>query len=325
MRVLLTGASGWLGRFLAPMLIERGYDVIGLDVAPGRHTSIVGSVADRSVVDQAFSTADISAVIHAGGLHQPDLSRSSASTFVDVNVRGTLNMLEASRTAGVNRFIFTSTTSLMVSQAVHAGEVDEITWFDETHAPLEPRNIYGVTKLTAEQLCRLHFLEHGLNCIVLRPGRFFLGEDVSQRELDQDNHKANEFLNCRLTVEDVARAHIRALEMAPELGFDTFILSAPTPFVREDANDLHANTEGIIGRLFPDAPRLFNRMGWQLPKSIFRIYDSTRSQTVLGMHYETTFAKILDAIRNDEDLPFGANHRLLTAKDSKTKEKTASS
>ncbi|RJX65459.1 NAD(P)-dependent oxidoreductase [Tsuneonella suprasediminis] len=307
MHVLLTGSSGWLGRFLAPMLAEEGHDVTGFDIAPGEYTGIVGSVSDRSMVDRAFSNADIDAVIHAGGLHQPDLARCPSSAFVDTNVQGTLNMLEASRAAGVDRFVFTSTTSLMACEAVHSGTSSRAVWFDESYAPLEPRNVYGVTKLAAEQLCRLHSLQHRMNCIVLRPGRFFPGEDSAQPDLSADNHKANEFLNCRLMVDDVARAHVLALERAPALGFDTFILSAPTPFVRDDTNDLKRNAKAVIGRLFPEAARLFARRGRQLPASISRVYDSSHSQSVLGLRYDTRFSDILTALREGEDLPFATD------------------
>jgi nucleoside-diphosphate-sugar epimerase len=70
MHLLLTGSSGWLGRFLAPRLREVGHTVTGLDVAPGLHTDLVGSVADRAVVDRAFERG-VEAVIHAAALHKP--------------------------------------------------------------------------------------------------------------------------------------------------------------------------------------------------------------------------------------------------------------
>ena len=75
MRVLVTGSSGWLGRFLAPRLRAAGHVAIGLDVAPGTETHVVGSVAERAVVERAFSTHGIEAVVHTGALHKPDIAR----------------------------------------------------------------------------------------------------------------------------------------------------------------------------------------------------------------------------------------------------------
>jgi len=63
---LLTGSSGWLGRFLAPRLREAGHEVLGLDPAPGADTDIIGSVADRALVDRVFADQGIEAVVHAG-------------------------------------------------------------------------------------------------------------------------------------------------------------------------------------------------------------------------------------------------------------------
>src|SRR4051812_16421046 len=118
MRILLTGSSGWLGRYLAPRLREVGHQVTGLDVAAGKDTDLVGTVADRALVDQVFAEHGIEAVIHGGALHKPDIVRYPNQAFVDVNVTGTLNLLEAAIAAGASRFVFTSTTSLMISTAI---------------------------------------------------------------------------------------------------------------------------------------------------------------------------------------------------------------
>ena len=116
-------------------------------------------MADKGVVERVFCKHAIDAVVHAGALHKPDIARTSTQHFVDGNVTGTLNLLEAAVAAGNDRFAFTSTTSLMVSQAIRDEAGPAAVWLDESTGP--PRNIYGVTKLAAEGLCRLHFLAHG--------------------------------------------------------------------------------------------------------------------------------------------------------------------
>ena len=302
MRVLLTGSSGWLGRFLAPRLRQAGHGVVGLDVVSGEATDIVGSVADRSVVDRAFTDHGIEAVIHAGALHKPDIARFAPQAFVDVNVTGTLNLLQAAVTARHDRFIFTSTTSLMISQAIRDDEGAHAVWLDESAGPLEPRNIYGITKLAAEGLCRLFSKDHGLNCAVLRTSRFFPEDDDTIRDIHGENLKATELLYRRLTVEDAADAHVVALERAS--GIEVFVISAPTPFARSDVAALKVDAAAVIARHFPDAPALFAQRGWRLPKSIGRIYDPAKAERLLGFRATTGFAAVLGALRSGASLPF---------------------
>jgi UDP-glucose 4-epimerase len=314
MHILLTGSSGWLGRFLAPRLRAAGHKVTGLDVASGPDTDILGSVGDRRVVDRAFEQG-IEAVIHAGALHKPDIVRYPPQAFIDVNVTGTLNLLAAAKAAGHDRFVFTSTTSLMVSQTIRDESGETAIWMDEASGPLVPRNIYGVTKLAAEGLCRLYAAEHGLSCVVLRTARFFPEDDDTHRMPSGENLKANEFLNRRLTVEDAADAHIVALERAPALGFETFILSAPTPFDRADASELKHDASAVIARYFPDAPMLYAKRGWTLPASLGRVYDSRHAERRLGFRCSTGFAEVLNALREGRAMPFAHDPSYLSPKE----------
>lgn len=265
MRILLTGSSGWLGSALAPRLRALGHDVTGLDPVPSSETRIVGSVADRDLVMRAVEENRIEAIIHSGALHKPDIERHRNEDFVETNVRGTLNLLDAAAAFGVQRFVFTSTTSLMISESIRTGFTGgarKAAWLTEDMSP-EPRNIYGVTKLSAEQLCRLYHLQFGLPVIVLRTARFFPEADDMAHVIEQSdaNTKANELLFRRLTVEDAADAHIAALEKAPQLGFDTFIISAPTPFQPEDCAALIADAPSVVARYFPDYPALYTKKG----------------------------------------------------------------
>ena len=318
MRVLLTGSSGWLGRFLAPRLRARGHRVTGLDVAPGADTDVVGSVADRALIDRLFAERGIEAVIHAGALHKPDIIRYPPAAFHEVNVAGTRNLLEAAVAAGNDRFVFTSTTSLMISETVRAGKAGGAArafWLDESFGPLAPRNVYGETKLEAERLCRQVHEAHGMAVLVLRTGRFFPEDDDTHRDLEGENRKANEFLGRRLAVEDAADAHIAALDRAPALGFGTFILAAPTPFARSDAEALIDDAPAVIARYFPDAPALYAKAGWSLPASIERVYDPARAEAGLGFRCRTDFAAVLDALRSGGPLPFAHDPSYVSPKE----------
>jgi hypothetical protein len=82
------------------------------------------------------------------------------------------------------------------------------------------------------------------------------------------------------------------------------VVSAPTPFVRCDAEALTQDAASVVARYHPDAPALYAERGWQLPASIWRVYDSRRAEDVLGFRCETDFAAVLDALRTGAELPF---------------------
>jgi UDP-glucose 4-epimerase len=300
MRILLTGSSGWLGQTLAPRLKLDGHEVVGLDPAPSATTQIVGSIEDRDLVRRTMREFEVEAVIHSGALHKPHVETHERSRFIAVNVQGTLNLLEEAVAPGskVDRFILTSTTSLMISKEIRAGRAGgaaKALWIDEDMAPLLPRNIYGISKLSAEHLGRLFHELYGLPLLVLRTSRFFPEEDDMAHAMTQsaDNAKANELLFRRASVEDVAEAHVAALAKAPELGFDTFIISARTPFSRDDCAELIADAPAVVARLFPSYREIYARLGWTMFDSIDRIYDSSKAARRLGFVCRTGFAERL--------------------------------
>ncbi len=300
MRILLTGSSGWLGQALAKLLRQCGHEIVGLDPRPSPQTTIVGSIADRGTVRAAIRDFAVDAVVHAGALHKPDIDARERADFIAVNVQGTLNLLEEAVAPGsrVDRFVFTSTTSLMISRAIRdglSGGARAAAWLTEETVPLMPRNIYGVTKLSAEHLCRLFHELHGLPVVILRTARFFPeADDMAHAIVQSDaNTKTNEFLFRRLTVEDAAESHLVALERAPALGFDTFIISARTPFSRDDCTALLIDAPAVVARYFPAYQALYARLGWTMFRSIDRIYDAGKASSRLGFQCRTGFAEKL--------------------------------
>jgi UDP-glucose 4-epimerase len=300
MRVLVTGSSGWLGQTLVPRLRRDGHDVVGLDPVPAATTRIVGSVVDRDLVRVAMRDFAVEAVVHAGALHKPQVATHARSDFIAVNVQGTLNLLEEAVAPGsrVGRYVFTSTTSLMISNEIRAGRARGATaavWITEDMAPLLPRNIYGVSKLAAEHLCRSFHELHRLPVIVLRTSRFFPEADDMAHEIIQsdENTKVNEFLFRRLSVEDAVEAHVVALDKAPALGFDTFIVSAPTPFSRDDCRALIVDAPAVVRRYFPRYSEIYERLGWTMFDSIDRVYDASRAAARLGFVCATGFREKL--------------------------------
>lgn len=300
MRILVTGSSGWLGRTLVPRLRRDGHQVVGLDPVPSDTTEIVGSVADRALVCAAIRESRIQAVIHSGALHKPHVTTHDRSDFIAANVQGTLNLLEESVAPGaeVDRFIFTSTTSLMISRDIRAGGAAEAVWITEDMAHLTPRNIYGVTKLSAEHLARMFHEMHGLPVLILRTARFFPEEDDMAHAIVQSepNTKTNELLFRRMTVEDAAESHVAALAKAPELGFDTFIISARTPFSPADCRALIVDAPAVVRCYFPHYPEIYARLGWTMFDSIDRIYDAGKAAGRLGFVCRTGFKERLDQL-----------------------------
>jgi UDP-glucose 4-epimerase len=297
MMVLVTGSAGHLGEALMRTLPGRGYAAIGADIKASAHTQQVGSIADRGFVRRCLRRVD--AVLHAATLHKPHVGTHSRQEFVDTNVTGTLNLLEEAAAADVRAFVFTSTTSAF-GRALVPPPGAPAAWITEDVKPV-PRNIYGVTKVAAEDLCELFHRSHGLPCIVLRTSRFFPEPD-DRREVREaysdDNVKANEYLHRRTDIEDVVDAHLLALESAGAIGFGRYIVSATTPFAREDLAELRAHAPAVVARRVPRYRAVYAERAWSMFPGIDRVYVNERARVELGWRPRGDFAHVLDRVES---------------------------
>jgi UDP-glucose 4-epimerase len=300
MTVMVTGSSGHLGEALMRRFRAQGEPARGMDIKPSPFTDWVGSISDRTFVRRCMTGAN--AVIHAATLHKPHVATHPKQDFVDTNITGTLALLEEAAAAGIKAFVFTSTTSVFGAALVPPPGAPAA-WITENVTPI-PKNIYGVTKLAAENLCELFARQRQFPVVVLRTSRFFpeADDDPKIRErYETTNLQANELLYRRVDLEDVMSAHLLALEKAGTLGFRRYIISATTPFVQSDLPDLRRNAPAVVQRIFPDCEALFDRRGWKLLPHIDRVYVNDMARQELGWKPRYDFPHVLDALRAGAD------------------------
>ena len=312
MRVLVTGSAGHLGEGLVRTLRARGHHVDGLDILASPFTDHVGSVANQDFVLECTRGAD--AVIHTATLHKPHVATHSRQAFVETNIAGTLAVLEAALACGVSSVVFSSTTSAFGS-ALTPAEGQPAAWIDEDVGSV-PRNVYGVTKRAAEDLCELFFRSRRLPCLVLRTSRFFPEADddpAHRNEYDDLNLKVNELLYRRLDLADAVDAHILAAERAPDMGFRRYVVSASTPFEPRHLVQLRDDARGVVRGLFPDYEDVYRHLGWKMLPGIDRVYANGRAREELGWRPQVDFQHALDRLRNGQDV-FSALARVVGSK-----------
>jgi UDP-glucose 4-epimerase len=300
MRILVTGSAGHLGEGLMRVLGERGDEVVGLDILSSPFTAIVGSVTDRDTARRAVAGVD--AVIHAATLHKPHVGSHPRDQFVETNITGTLTLLEEAVQAGVGRFLFTSTTSTF-GRALTPAEGDPAVWITEDVVPV-PRNIYGVTKKAAEDICELIHRDNRMPILILRTSRFFPEPDDGDEfraAYDNLNLKVNELLHRRVDLEDVVAAHLLALERAPRVGFGRYIITATTPFTRDDAGDVRRDLPSLVRRIYPEYEQIYAERGWRMLPTIDRVYDNAKARRELGWSPTYDFRRALDSLAAGED------------------------
>jgi nucleoside-diphosphate-sugar epimerase len=298
--VLVTGSAGHLGEAMMRTLPLSGHSAVGLDIKESPFTQRVGSIADRDFVRTCMR--DVAAVIHTATLHKPHVATHPRQDFIDTNITGTLNLLEEAVAAGIGAFIFTSTTSVF-GRALTPSTGDPAAWITEDVAPM-PKNIYGLTKIAAESLCELFHGDRDLPCLILRTSRFFPEADdrkETRDAYDDANVKVNEFLYRRADIEDVASAHLLALEHARSIGFGRYIVSATTPFTRDDLQELRTNAPTVVGRRVPGYERVYATRGWTVFPAIDRVYVNEKARRELGWQPRYDFARAIGHVNSGAD------------------------
>ena len=172
--ILLTGGDGFIGSHLAEALVRSGYNLRAFvlynsynswgwldhcaDDVKGKFEVFAGDIRDPHGVKQAMKGCD--AVLHLAALIAIPYSYHSPDTYVDTNIKGTLNVLQAARELGVGRVVHTST-----SEVYGTARFVPIT---EEH-PLQGQSPYSATKIAADQLAYSFYASFGLPVVIVRP------------------------------------------------------------------------------------------------------------------------------------------------------------
>lgn len=301
MTLLVTGSAGHLGEALMRSFRAEGIAARGIDRLPSAWTDAVGDVSDPAFVRDTMR--GVRQVLHTATLHKPHVDTHPRQAFVDTNVTGTLHLLEAAAAEGASAFVFTSTTSAF-GAALRPPPGAPAVWVDETLQPVV-RNIYGVTKTAAEDLCELVHRLTKMPVIVLRTSRFFPEDDddpAAHRRWSTPNLQANEYLYRRVDLEDAVDAHRVALREATRIGFGRFIVSATTPFRPEDVAELGRDAAAVMRRRVPGWEAVYARLGWTPPDTLDRVYDNRAARDTLGWRPKIDFAAALARLEATGDL-----------------------
>jgi dTDP-glucose 4,6-dehydratase/UDP-glucose 4-epimerase len=294
MKVLLTGADGFIGSHLAERLVRDGHEVRALviynsldswgwlDSVPAEVTSpmeiVSGDIRDPALMRELASGRD--AILHLAALIAIPYSYRAPDLYVQTNVQGTLNLLNAARDAGVGRFVHTSTSEVYGTA--------RFVPMDESH-PLQGQSPYSATKIAADQMVNAFFTSFELPTITIRPfntygprqsARAVIPTIISQLASGKREVRLGALSPTRdfTYVPDTVSGFVRALEADGAFG-ETINLGAGFEVSMQETFDAIAEVMGVdavavstserarperseVERLFSNNSKAREKLGW---------------------------------------------------------------
>lgn len=291
-RILITGAAGTLGSVAIPRLVDRGHDVLALDVRRGSADCAwtIADVRDLEAVSSATKGADV--IVHAAAFHGIHLAERSRREFYELNVTGTFNVWEAAVAHGVRGVVFSSTMGIYGDSRRPAGD-REVAFLDED-APLLPGDVYGWTKLVGEELCRYHARANAVASIALRFG-MFVPEPFFRYGV--------RLLYGGVHEDDVADAVVAAVDRLREggSGFEALNVESPLPFGPGDGAALRQDSLSVLDRHWPGASDLLRSRGVSRLQPVTEVFSVGRLQEGLGIRPSHDFGTWLRELERRPD------------------------
>jgi nucleoside-diphosphate-sugar epimerase len=294
-KALVTGGAGFIGSRLVQALLENGVSVRVLDcqLGPFRREGnpkleFVGvgadefhsGMVDMSMVQQVVRDVDVVYHLAINWDGHTWKHRLPLNRLFEVNVRGTLNLLEAARSQGVKHFLYSSSCAVYGSQGSRI--VDEETACKPELWDGDPGPAYGILKLTIERLCLLYHYQHGLAATAFRIDFVFNDDDALPSSRILENVRKGETVEvargdgyCSIHVDEVVQAFLAATLNERAYG-EVFNLSNPATFItyrelyqtliksmRSNSMVKLSHEQARIGRAVESIEKIQKALGWK--------------------------------------------------------------
>ena len=292
MKVLITGAGGNLGRVLAPLLAENGYEPLLMDYRPIEtpYPFFQGDVTRQADIRAAIRDMDV--IIHAAALHGIHLENHSRDDYWALNVSGTYSIYEAAREQGVKKVLLCSTMGVY-GASVRGPEHSFAVVTEDL--PLLPRDFYGETKKICEDLAAFYSRNHQIRTIAYRLGMF-----VPENFL----RYGFRLLKGGVDDRDVAQAFLLGLAN-DEIDFDTFNIMSQIPFSMDELSAWKHDPAAFLERHFPGLSELVQARGENLEELGkmwgFTYWSVDKARRMLGYAPQYNFPQFYEALKQDND------------------------
>jgi len=292
MKVLVTGGAGFIGSHVVDAYLEAGHEVVVIDdLSHGKRENVPPylqfyhlDIRDKTQLRLLFQLEGFDVVVHQAALANVRESMERPDVYAEVNIIGSINLLEASKDFGVKRFIYASTGGAVYGEPLYLPVTEE--------HPINPLDPYGASKHTVEHYLYLYHANYGLPYVVLRypnvygprqdpfgeagviaifTGRMLAGQPVT---INGDGTQQRDFVY----VGDVARANLLALTRGDN---GVFNLGTGKPV---DVNTIFAKLKELTG--YPHEANY----GPAKKGEVYRIYlDASKAKASLGWEPQVDF------------------------------------
>ncbi|MEM3040397.1 MAG: NAD-dependent epimerase/dehydratase family protein [Nitrososphaerota archaeon] len=219
--ILITGSEGFVGKSLKEYFKSRGYRVIGLDIA--QTSDINADISSSKELTSKLKELDVEIIIHLAAIANIPSCLADPFNCLYINCVGTLNMLEAAKNLGVDRFIYASSANVYGARPKLPVTED---------AELSPRTPYDYSKVAAEQLVMAYHRSKGLPVVIFRSWKLF-------GEYDSPSSVVSRFIDACLKNEAIT-LYNRGADVTDPYHVDNYA----------KAVELSINSDKAVGEIF---------------------------------------------------------------------------